>query len=61
MFDHYKFKEKYKKRAGVEGTMSEGTRTFGLRRARYIGLAKTRLQNVTTATAMNLSELCQVK
>ncbi len=51
------FKEKYKKRAGVEGTMSEGTRTFGLRRARYIGLAKTRLQNVATATAMNLSRL----
>jgi len=51
------FKEKYKKRAGVEGTMSEGTRTFGLRRARYIGLAKTRLQNVATAAAMNLSRL----
>ena len=51
------FKEKYNKRAGVEGTMSEGTRTFGLRRARYIGLSKTRLQHVATAAAMNLSRL----
>ncbi len=51
------FKKKYNKRAGVEGTISEGTRTFGLRRARYIGLAKTHLQNVATAAAMNLTRL----
>ena len=35
------FKQRYKKRAGVEGTISQATRTFQLRRARYIGLAKT--------------------
>lgn len=51
------FKEKYNKRAGVEGTISQGTRTFGLRRTRYIGLAKTHLQNVATAAAMNLTRL----
>lgn len=51
------FKERYKKRAGVEGTISVGTRTFGLRRSRYIGLAKTHLQNVATATAINLTRL----
>lgn len=51
------FKERYNKRAGVEGTISVGTRTFGLRRSRYIGLAKTHLQNVATATAMNLTRL----
>lgn len=51
------FKEKYNKRAGVEGTISQGTRTFGLRRTRYIGLAKTHLQNVVTAAAMNLTRL----
>ncbi len=51
------FKKKYNKRAGVEGTISEGTRTFGLRRTRYIGLAKTHLQNVATAAAMNLTRL----
>ena len=34
------FKHKYKKRAGIEGTVSQGTRSFDLRRSRYIGLAK---------------------
>ena len=32
----------YRKRAGVEGTISQGVRAFGLRRARYRGLAKLR-------------------
>lgn len=49
------FKEKYKQRAGIEGTISQGTRTFGLRRSRYLGLAKTHLQHIATATAMNLA------
>ena len=31
----------YKRRAGVEGTLSQGVRAFGLRRTRYWGLAKT--------------------
>ena len=35
------FKAKYKKHAGVEGTIWQGTRSFGLRRSRDIGLAKT--------------------
>ena len=41
-------------RAGVEGTLSQGIRAFELRQARYIGLAKTRLQNVIIAVAINL-------
>ncbi|QCO17180.1 IS1182 family transposase (plasmid) [Azospirillum brasilense] len=41
-------------RAGVEATLSQGVRSFGMRRARYIGLAKTRLQHVAIAAAMNL-------
>lgn len=49
------FKERYKTRAGVEGTISQGTRAFGLRQARYIGLAKTRLQHILTAAAINLT------
>jgi transposase len=49
------FKERYKVRAGVEGTISQGTRTFGLRRTRYIGLDKTHLQHVVTAAAINLT------
>lgn len=44
----------YAKRSGVEGTISQGTRSFGLRRARYVGQAKTHLQHVLTATAINL-------
>ena len=49
------FKEIYKKRAGVEGTISQGTRAFNLRRSRYLGLAKTHLQHLATAAAMNLT------
>ena len=47
----------YNKRAGVEGTISQGVRAFGLRRARYRGLAKTHLQLVATAAAINLERL----
>ncbi|MCA1605665.1 MAG: transposase, partial [Acidobacteria bacterium] len=39
------FKEEYRKRAGVEGTISQGVRAFGMRRSRYIGRAKTHLQH----------------
>lgn len=49
------FKTRYKTRAGVEGTISQGTRSFDLRRSRYIGLDKTRLQHILTAAAMNLT------
>lgn len=48
------FKERYVARAGVEGTLSQGVRRSDLRRARYVGLAKTHLQNVCTAVALNL-------
>lgn len=51
------FKQNYNQRAGVEGTISQGTRAFGLRRSRYLGLAKTHLQHVATAAAINLSRL----
>lgn len=47
------FKEQYAGRAGVEGTISQGIRRCDLRRARYIGLAKTRLQHLLIATALN--------
>jgi hypothetical protein len=44
-------------RQGIEGTISQGVRAFGLRRARYRGLAKTGLQTVATAAAINLDRL----
>jgi transposase len=47
----------YKRRAGVEGTLSQGVRAFGLRRTRYWGLAKTHLQHVAIAAAINIDRL----
>ena len=51
------FVDEYRRRAGIEGTLSLGTRTMHLRRSRYIGLAKTHLQHVLTAAATNLGRL----
>jgi len=51
------WKQRYRVRAGIEGTLSQGVRAFGMRRSRYIGLAKTGLQQVCTATAMNVSRI----
>lgn len=53
--DH--FKTKYETRAGIEGTISQGTRSFNLRHCRYLGLAKTHLQHLATAAAMNLTRV----
>lgn len=50
-------KELYKKRAGIEGTISQAVRSFGFRQTRYIGQAKTHLQHVATAVALNLDRL----
>jgi transposase len=44
----------YAARAGCEGTISQAVRRSGLRQARYFGLAKTHLQSILTATAVNL-------
>jgi transposase len=43
----------YARRAGIKGTLSQGTRAYGLRRARYIGEVKTALQHIVTAAAIN--------
>ncbi|HEX6383420.1 MAG TPA: transposase [Anaerolineae bacterium] len=50
-------KQLYNKRAGVEGTISQGVRGFGLRRTRYRGTAKTHLQHVATAAAINIDRI----
>lgn len=44
----------YARRAGIEGTLSQGIRAYGRRHARYIGEAKTSLQHVLTAAAINV-------
>jgi transposase len=46
---------RYQVRAGIEGTLSQGVRSLGMRRSRYIGRAKTGLQEVCIATGMNLA------
>lgn len=47
----------YARRAGIEGTISQGVRSFGLRRSRYVGLAKAHLQHLTIASAMNVDRI----
>ncbi len=47
------FKERYARRAGIEGTISQGVGLGDLRRSRYSGLAKTRLLHLLIATALN--------
>ena len=48
------FKVRMHPRNGIEGTMSELKRGYGLGRSRYRGLAKTALQNYLIAAACNL-------
>jgi transposase len=47
------YRWEYKRRAEIEGTISQGVRTCGLRLSRYIGEAKAHLQHVATAAAIN--------
>ncbi|WP_037650501.1 transposase, partial [Streptomyces flavidovirens] len=51
------WKDRYKIRAGVEGTISQGVQRCGLRRSRYRGLAKTSLQHQLTGAAINLARI----
>jgi transposase len=48
------FTAQYALRAGVESSLSQGVRRFDLRQSRYRGFARTHLQQLLTATAMNV-------
>ena len=48
------FRQQYARRAGVEGTFTQGNAHSHLRHARYIGLAKVHLQHLISAIALNL-------
>jgi transposase len=48
------FRQQYALRSGIEGTLSQGVRGMGMRRSRYDGLARTHVQHVLTAVAINL-------
>jgi Transposase DDE domain len=51
------WQDKYKLRAGVEGTIHQAITITGIRYARYRGTAKTHLQHVFSAIALNLIRL----
>jgi transposase len=51
------WKDRYRIRAGVEGTICQATCVTGIRRARYLGLPKTRLEHAVAAAAINLIRL----
>jgi hypothetical protein len=51
------WKDRYKIRAGVEGTIAQATAVTGIRTARYLGLPKTSLEHAAAAAAVNLIRL----
>ena len=53
------FRANYAARAGIEGTHAQAIGRCGLRRCRYLGLAKTHLQHVITAAAINLVRVAE--
>ena len=53
------FKKDMRHRNGIEGTQSELVRGYGLRRARYRGSNKNRLQNYFIGAACNIKRWCR--
>jgi transposase len=51
------WRDDYKRRAGAEATISQAITTTGCRRTRYRGLARTRLEHLYLAVALNLYRL----
>lgn len=51
------WKDRYKIRSGIEGTISQAVRRTGIRRTRYTGHAKAHLGHITAAAAVNLARL----
>jgi len=51
------FRDLYRQRASIEGTIPQAAWVLGMRRSRYRGLEKTHLQNVLTAAAINLTRV----
>ncbi|MFE4960441.1 transposase [Streptomyces sp. NPDC056653] len=51
------WQKKYALRSGVEGTINQALDVTGIRRARYRGLPKVRLQHAFSAAALNIVRL----
>lgn len=47
------FKAEYTRRAGIEGTVSRAVMTCEVRRSRYVGLPKTHLHHLLSATSLS--------
>lgn len=47
-------KDRYKRRAGIEGTLSQAAYALGMRRTRYRGIKQTHLHHIAIAPAINL-------
>ncbi|WP_208123269.1 transposase, partial [Facilibium subflavum] len=45
------------RRAGIEGTISQATRTTDARKSKYVGLKKTHLQQIASAAAINIHRI----
>src|SRR5207244_8482099 len=54
------YAREYARRAGIEGTISQGVRRCGLRRSRYVGLARTHLGHVLTAAALYFARVADL-
>lgn len=53
------YAREYRRRDGIEGTVSRAVRTCRIRRSRYVGLEKTRLQHLLSAAALNFVRLSE--
>jgi hypothetical protein len=51
------FWQRYARRTGIEGTMAQANARADVRRARFVGLAKTHLQQACTALGLNVLRL----
>ena len=49
------YKRLYRRRAGIEGTISQLTNQMGMRRTRYRGMAKVYSQHLLTAAGSHLN------
>ncbi|MFF8430590.1 transposase [Streptomyces sp. NPDC016566] len=51
------WQQRYAIRGGIEATLSQNVRAYGLRRSRYRGVAGTHVQHVLTASACNRTRI----
>jgi len=53
------FKAQYTRRAGIEGTVSRSVRTCGVCRSKYVGLSKTHLHHLLSATSLSFLRVAE--